>query len=272
MAKIFFSGKLDFLACSFLFLCLLLLLGSNEAKSQIMAGPKVGFNLARVDFRDPVYRSMYNNLPVPGFNAGVMGNFRVNDVWSLHTEFLYSLEGKLITNPNMDFQSNLARYHFVRMPILFRYTIPAPFVGAKFYLNVGPNISRWLGGTGEIFAFDFVDVYENSTMPYRLRLKPGELSPSRTDFFLEEPIKWHLGMDFGGGAVFSLSKKHRVVVDIRYLYGHSFYGRDIDFDMTLGDYFENFQSSPRVWSFSIGYLYDIDLYAWAKGKSTSKEK
>lgn len=237
-----------------------------------MVGPKIGFQLASVDFRDRNYLQNYDVVPVPGFNAGAMANFRVNNYFSLQTEFMYSLEGKGIIGYSEELTSHYARYHFLRMPILFRYTFDRPYSPVKAYVNVGPNISRWFGGRGTIEATDLFEFYDDGKFRYQIQFDPNSLSETRANLVLNEPVKWQLGMDFGFGFIYQMSKKHRFVLDFRYLYGHSFLARDIEVDVSLAPYFENFQSSPRVFAISVGYLYDIDLFAWAKGKSTSKEK
>jgi hypothetical protein len=256
----------------FLLVCLVWFSFPTVVYSQIMAGPKLGINLSSVDYRDSKYYDGFNVLPVPGFNVGGVANIRVNDIFSLQTEIFYSREGKAIYGINKDFQNHLATYHFLRFPILFRYTLNAPAFNSRFYVNIGPNISRWLGGSGSVKALDFQDVFQDSRLEYIIRFSPGDLTYDKVDLFMESPIKWHLGMDFGGGYIYDLSKKHKFFIDFRYLYGHSFYGRDTDITFTLEDYSDTFQSSPQVFSVSFGYIYDIDLFAWAKGKSTLKVK
>src|SRR5690606_23890394 len=63
---------------------------------QMIVGPKVGGGLSRAVFEDWPYKDSYQSHYTYAFQGGIVVNYKVNNVFSFHTEYLYAQAGKRV--------------------------------------------------------------------------------------------------------------------------------------------------------------------------------
>ncbi len=115
-----------------------LLLTGLQGATQTSFGPAVSLNLATQHWTGE--QGNRRITPMPGFQAGVFGNLRVNEQIGIHAEIMYSLEGRKerLTTFNVPGRVSL---HYLRIPILLQY-----FVTENLYIEAGPNPGFFLSG------------------------------------------------------------------------------------------------------------------------------
>ena len=250
---------------------------THSAQSQILAGPKVGFNYATMHFDERTYREEHDILWRPGLNAGAVFNYSVSNstVWSLHSELYYSQKGRYIQRRGVEFVKNRTTFHNIDMPVMFRGTFD--FGSLRWYVNSGPSLSYWLKGHGVMetseldegqvgtvrFSYDFNELPQGVERDYPI-----------ADGIVRAPMAHRLqvGLTFGFGFEFNVLNGKIVQWDFRYNMGHTNIGEKEDNHIGLFKYEENFEGSNRVIETSLAFLFDYNTQLRKKGRSTSRVK
>lgn len=114
---------------------------SIDVYSQWSIGGKIGSNWSNVNFpgKDPSH--------IPGINAGVIGNYQINDKVSFQCNLLYSTRGyKAKESAYIEEENKLkdlkVRFHYLDIPFLIKiYPISC------LYLHAGPQLGIQLHRT-----------------------------------------------------------------------------------------------------------------------------
>lgn len=122
-----------------LFLIALVLAESTIAFSQNPSlGVRGGLNVANLSMNLPAYKPSDSNGPRTSFNAGIYGQYSLNEKMALQAELFYSGEGTHFTDPDTEWPTYI-KLSYLNLPILFKYTIVK-----NFYAMAGPQISYLL--------------------------------------------------------------------------------------------------------------------------------
>ena len=252
----------------------------------IRAGIKGGFQVSWVNFDASAQKDKVNAYPVPGFNAGAVLAFKVRDRYFLHTEYLYSTKGKVITGDkkslaNGVYDPNLKDkvvYSFIDIPVIFTIHFKGKAGKSKqfkWFAGAGPVFSYWLGGRGKITSGDIMESAYKPAIKYKIQFGGENEDPEVVN--VPDANRWQLGLTIGGGLVFEPDPKHRIIMDVRHEYGHTRLGKSNAIHNVFpaaAIYQDNLQARNNGVRFSLMYVveYNTDPKSRNKGKSTIREK
>lgn len=250
----------------------LLILLCTPLYSQFLVGPKAGFQMSKVTYEDEDYRKANKTFFKPGYNVGLVLNYKVNQTFSLHTEFYYSRKGKIEKNNEYGVK-NVASYHYLDLPMLLRVSKHTIIKKQRieYYFNIGPSFGYWLGGKGKITSNEFVEYIDTDKLKYTIKF--DSVSSYGEHEFVPNPNRLQLEINLGGGFVFEMGGKEKLMIDLRYGFGigHTFLGDKDGGDFGLAEFNDNFEGVNHVISVSAAYLYEFNLIqALKKGKTTKK--
>jgi len=272
--KVRFFGLSIFLTVSFF----------SQSHAQLFIGPVAGANFSWTSFDDKDLKDVYNVVPVWGYHAGVQGAFRVRKRFYLNTSLVYSTKGKVLNSadeqsPQHDpFLRNKVTYKFIEMPILYNVDFLGKMGGKsfKYFLGVGPNLSYWLGGKGELWNVDLEEINypsENKKLEYKIVFKQDENTLPEDQMNVAEPNRFQLGLNFAAGLDFEPSRNSKMIVMLRYELGGSFLSKTSNgYFITTPSYQDPLRVRNQGFRISVAYLYDLKLEQRKKGKSTIKRK
>ena len=245
----------------------LLALG-NFCAAQYWFGPKVGFNRTDHNYQSETYRDSFNIQSNYNFEAGVVLTYEASRRYSVHTELIFERSGRNLENrENIPRATSKSNSGYLSIPLLLRYNLGrAPYL---FYVNGGVKLSYWLFNNGRI-ENAFLEEGVPPFREYRLRINRGSTIESNR-LALQEANRLQYALLIGVGANLDLRNKTRVMVDLRYSFGHSNQGFNGSPDFNFGDYVENFEYRNNTISLSIGYLFEYDAQLKRKGRSTNSK-
>jgi hypothetical protein len=258
------------------FFCLFaFILVSNLSSAQILIGPVAGAQYSWVSFDDSNNKDFYRVSPVKGFHAGMALSFLVRKRFFLHTSFLYSVKGKIITGKEDLLLRNEVTYRYIDIPILYTVDFKGKIGNGKefkYFIGTGPNLSYWLSGKGEYYN---TDLSENSIYePRQYRIAFGKLpeDTQENEMSLQDPNRIQLGLNITAGIVFEPFGYQKFNFNVRYELGHSFFSRTTNGFFSQSNYQDVMRSRNQGLRVSIAYLVDLKVEDRNKGKSTIKKK
>lgn len=249
-----------------IYLIFLVLLTSNLAVAQIKVGPKAGIQMATTSFNSNLdYSDSVNSVFKPGFNLGTVLNLEVTKIFSLQFEFNYSLQGRNIKG---QFDENLRhkeKDHYLNLPAMLRYSWKGKKV--KYFVNAGPSLSYWLGGSGKISSSSLA---ANDINSVKYRISFGEPKDETGRIFVQEANRLQIGIDFGTGVQFPVKRGQSLMLEARYTLGHSYLGKSNSVQNNVADYSDNLETSNNVINISAAYVFNRQINGWKRGKSVSR--
>jgi hypothetical protein len=257
--------------CIVILLCLL----SNVTAQVVRVGVKIGgqYDFVKVDqkrFKDTVKLA-----PGIGFNAGLVLSFKVRNRYFLHTEYLYSTKSKTITGKFDPDLKDKVTYHYFEAPILFTMHFKGQLGenrNFKWYLGAGPNIAYLLGGRGVISSGE---LEENgiSSLSYKIKFTPRQDRDHIDEIHYTNVNRVQFGINIGAGALLEPIPKHKVMIDLRYTFDQTLFGKQKADYLVPHDYDDDLRFRNRGVRISLMYLleYNISKKARNTGKSTIKK-
>lgn len=242
----------------------------------------VGSNLSWASFGDRDLKNLFKISPVFGFHAGGHIAFKVRKRFFLHTSILYSAKGfnmKGIADSyeiEEDIGALKIRYNYIDMPIVYTTYFKGD-VGTrsfKYSLGIGPNISYWLGGKGEIENDDTHEFAREALTKFKIVFGKNPDEATENEMVVEKPTRIQLGLNITAGLMFEPAADREVVLTVRYEWGHSFLSRtSVGSFGPTATYFElPLQIKNQGLRISAAYLIDLKVENRKKGKSTSDQK
>lgn len=235
-------------------------------KSQeFLVGAKGGLQLYKMSFddRDLVRDGYYKSQIQGGLNGGGLVAFPLPDDFGFVFEAGYSIKGRRVIHYQNDSARNISRFTFLESAWLFRKAYPVKFYEfpAYWYINIGPNVSYWLGGSGRYKG-------QAATLPYSMQFTDSAESNIRV-MYVENANRLQFGLNFGVGFMTSILGNQRFFAELRFTYGHTHLGEANSAILPgILNFEDNFENAYRTLNFSIGYAYHIDIKDFRKGKST----
>lgn len=246
------------------FLCAMTVKYTLKAQ-QFSLGLKVGPLMSRSVIADKFDRRDFSQRNKPGFMGAGLIIFPLKNNYSFETEVGYSQRGRKILS-NADTWTNSATYNYAEASMLLRKSFPVKIiknVPTQWFVNLGPNISYWIGGRGEIGS--------GRLQSYDIVFGPMPLEPPQPDFdkmYLTDVNRWLFGINIGAGLITPLRRSHRLLTELRFTSGHTFYGKPTSASWRTLGFTDNLRANEKVVSLTVAYLFDIDLKESRKGKST----
>lgn len=185
----------------------------SGAFAQLSMGPKVGLNVSSVTGDGTKYRA--------GVNVGIFGNYRINRLFAIQPEFLYSMQGAAFDDVTILSQTLKSNYtsHYIDIPVLLKVY---PWRGLN--VQVGPQ-----------FGFCVDDEYKLKVNDEEISSKDleqyGYDTKARTFDFA---IALGLGYEFDFG----------MTIDARYNFG-------------LTNIYEEGDGKNTMFMLSLGYKFDF---------------
>ncbi|WP_224995346.1 outer membrane beta-barrel protein [Cesiribacter sp. SM1] len=243
--------------------------------AQLRIGPLAGASLNRVRFAEAEGSEYYSSNRKPGYHGGIATNYKVNDRYSLHLEWLYVYRQKDVSyNRGMLAVRDQASLNYLTVPILYRVSFHSEFKKShqEWYLNAGPALHYWMGGRGKLQTNEQASFLENGSMNYQVRF--GEVGEYGSSEYVNPANRWQMSLYAGGGVIFDLGFGRHIWLDARTSLGPAksyFSSAEKGGDFGLQLYKDNLQSSIMSWSLSAGFMQDIDVRAvLKKGKSVNR--
>jgi len=116
--------------------------------------------------------------------------------------------------------------NFVEVPITYNVFFNGHFKlhgdkRFKYYAGLGPLFSYWLSGHGKIYSGEH---NEGNLPKEKYKIIFGQRSEdftNRDEVYVYKPTRLQLGLVLGGGILTEPDAKHRIMIDFRAEYGHS---------------------------------------------------
>lgn len=200
MKQIFMTVAAAFLAAS--------------AMAQVQIGPKVGMNLYKINGGEKVEEGTSEPFAI-GFNLGVGASFSISDNFAIAPELIYTQKGGSAKQERgEDFIKYTRRNNYVEIPVLTRATFGNTVKG---YVNAGPSVGYWVGGSLRSKVKVNGEVESESTK-FKFVSKDDEIGSNEVPILKDRANRVELGAALGGGVMFDTSAGD-VLLDIRYQAG-----------------------------------------------------
>jgi hypothetical protein len=257
----------------------------SEAIAQVLIGPVVGGNVGWPVYKDKEVKDGLDVQPGFGYNAGASLSFRVQKRFFLQTSVLFSRKVKSIKEKRTDSFydgsfSNELKLNYLEMPILYT----AEFKGKlgkksnkefKWYLGIGPTVSYWLGGKGELVDGDLLEINVNS-LSYKVTFDKDKEEVKQGEMNVNDANRIQLALNISAGLILEPVGFNKIMVALRYEFGHSYLSPTSDGNFGGYDgqlyYSDELQLRMQTLNLSLQYFIDLKTDQRKKGRSTSKVK
>lgn len=261
-----------------IFLCLgLLAFTSNHLSAQKFSlGLKGGPLAVWTPYGDKDYQKTLELKPKVGFYFAGIISFPLKNNYSCVIEGGYSHKGRSVRFDDGN-QMNKATYKFVDAALLLRKSFKFYLrkdVPADWFINIGPHISYWLSGKGTVgpvgsdgmsYKLKFIKSYESYLADH-----PGLHTQT---IFMQDANRWLFGADIGVGMEAPITKTQRVMAELRFTWGHTYFGtKTSQYYNKIGWMDTNMEANEKVLSFTLAYMFDMDLRLNKTGRSTKDKE
>jgi len=249
------------------------------SSAQVLIGPVVGAQYNFSTYDDKTYKDLYSVRYGFSYHAGLSVALRVQKTFFLQTAVLYNERQKVMEGKLDPLFYLKVKNQFIDVPVLFTKEVKAK-IGAdkyyKWYLGIGPNISYWLAGKGELMNSE-LNEYEISPPDYKIEYRvafgkdPAIESPE--EMIVQKPNRFQLGLNFSAGVIFEPENLNKIMVTVRYQLGHSFMSQESKgvFGYPGQLYYED-DLRMRNHSLNLSLFYFIDLKTSERKKGASTIK
>jgi len=262
----------------YLFLVILGLLTMSKLYGQFWVGPKFGGQLATHNYQSKTRLDSFDIKSDFNFHAGIAIDYQTEGRFGVHTEITYLRMGTQVVNKDMtaagallDIVDSRATHHFLTAPMLARVVFGTGQL--KFFVNAGPRLSYWLGSSGNIEADELIEAGEMD-IDYKVVYGSfNEFIGESNIQIIESPNRLQYALDIGGGIMFDISEEQRIMLDLRYSFGHSNMAFNEGNSLAdLAEYQEDMEYRSNMFMFSVAYLIGYSPSMQKKGKSSIKRK
>jgi hypothetical protein len=250
------------------FFVLLLMISLQGYAQQLVVGPTLAAQASRARYDNPGFLDNYKNQLYYGFQAGLVVNYKLNNIISFHTEYNYSMQGKRLQAKFFNEIRNRETYEFLRVPLYLRVGSRAEPGNFSYFFNAGPHLAYLLRARGTVRGTE--EVLDNNLGQINYTLTRQNSTSTTEAFQLQGMNRLFVGLDVGIGMLIPMYA-NRIGVELRYSIGHTNLsdnpsGYD---ELLLPDNTAAF--SNHMLTFRVSYLLEFDLFEIrTKGKSTGK--
>jgi hypothetical protein len=243
-----------------------LLVNAQEFSLGVKAGPIVSLSVIADKFDSEAFSQQLKF----GYAGGGLISFPLKDNYYFVVEGGLSQRGRKILS-NDDTWTNVSTYYFGDASMMLRKAFPFQLkqnIPSKWFINIGPHISYWMGGKGKIGTTKFQE--------YTIVFEPMPVQPPGTgaDFdkmYYSNINRWLFGVDIGVGFVAPLKRKQKIMTELRFTSGHTFYGDTNSAQWRTLGFSDNLRANEKFLTISAAYIFEFNLKEGKMGKS-NKDK
>jgi Outer membrane protein beta-barrel domain len=240
---------------------------AQEFSLGVKAGPVVSLSV----IADKFDREEFSQRLKFGYAGAGLISFPLKDNYYFVVEGGFSQRGRRILS-NDDTWRNVATYYFGDATMLLRKSFPFQLkknIPSKWFVNVGPHVSYWIGGKGKIGTTKYQD--------YKIVFEPMPVQPPGTgaDFdkmYYSDINRWLFGVNIGVGFEAPLRRKQKITTEIRFTSGHTFYGDTNSAQWRTLGFSDNLRANEKFLTISAAYVFDFNLKEGKMGKSTKDKE
>lgn len=252
------------------------LLVSLSAEAQFWFGPKVGGQLITPIYNNKARKDSFDITSKVNWHAGLALDYTTKNLFEVHTELVYMRVNNRSTSTDLFTQEVDSKTvnHYLSAPLMARMVF---FQRSKIKVlaQAGPRLSYWLGGKGSLATSNLIE-FGNNEIEYDIvfsDLKEEELLSSNANgkHLITKPNRLQYALDIGFGGVWEIGPTHRIILDVKYSFGHSYMSfNDGNLITDALTYEEDMEYNTNMMVLSMAYMYGYDVMGRRKGKSTSK--
>jgi len=238
-------------------------------------GPKIAVNVYKSRFQFSEDEEIFSQEPKVGFQVGGIYDMPLTEMIHFAAEFYYSHKGKKTYIVEYGL-TNDATYHFLELPILLRFTFNAAKVSSgtlKWHLDVGPTISYWMGGKGNLYSDGPTTDYDIVFGDLPTTIPP--IGTEGTKMYISNANRWQWGLMAGVGINYPIYKGQVLFIDLRTGLGGTNLGKH-NAQANIVPQILGFSESLDVrfleFSLSVAYTFEVDWVKQFRGKSTDRTR
>ncbi|MEM6842147.1 MAG: outer membrane beta-barrel protein [Bacteroidota bacterium] len=245
----------------------------SGANAQILTGPILGGQATMAG-----YSSQYDGVDSrQDFSFNYLGGwsyaYSVSDYVSFYSELVYSRKGKVqrYSSSSTRIVNHRAHNNFLDAPVMLRVSIPMGRSKARWFINLGPQISYWLGGRGTVTAYEFFGSTNLIDIDYRVSF--SESAPAEGILAVEGANRLQFGLAIGTGFRVPVNRKgQEVVINFRYVSGTTNLGGNESVEISTEGIDEYLGFKYNALQVSAVYAFPVDVFGLRRGKSSQKVK
>ncbi|MFY0608261.1 MAG: PorT family protein [Cyclobacteriaceae bacterium] len=243
-----------------------------SANAQYWFGPKVGLHRNDFIYQESNYKSDSFDVK-SNYNGqyGVVLVYQATEKYAVHGELYYERLNKKVTNKDgSDIPVySKTNFNYLSLPFSLRWNFGRE--PTHFYIAGGPKLSLWLGGSGEILLDEFSeDKTVEGPLDYKMRFTSNRSDRGNNYRTIAEANILQYGLQVSSGVYFDVVSGGRVLLDVRYSFGHSNMGFNNNPDFSFDEYTEDWEFRNYTLSVSLAYLFEYNVALQRKGASTNK--
>jgi hypothetical protein len=232
-------------------------------------GVKAGFLGLKSVYGDKDERKLVDDKIKWGYYGAGFISFPLKNHYTCVIETGFSQKGRKVFFDNGD-SKNFATYYFLDEVLLLRRHFKLNLgknIPADWFINVGPHVSYWLGGKGTVGASD------NDGTAYKIKFIDESLLGDFNTMYMIDANRWLFGLDLGIGMTAPIKSTQRVMAELRFTWGHTYYGGEFTANYNWSNFYDkNLKANEKVLSLTIGYMWDFNVQESRKGHSTKDKE
>jgi hypothetical protein len=271
------TKQVTFGACKILSAITLSLLINFDTRGQIAGegqkfslGAKVGGSINWVSFSEKEQKDTFSVLPAPGYTVGGFINFPLKHDYFVQMELAYSKKGRIFKD--IISLTNSSSYRFVDATMLLRKSFHfnlAPNVPSEWFFSIGPEVSYWISGKGNIRA-------EGPGFPYKIMFD-GTPDGGTKHLWYNDANRWLFSLVVGTGFRAPIGPNQSITTELRFVSGHTnlgqkYYERTPNLWYGVLGYVDTLHVNLKTIVISVSYSWDFNMLQSKMGKSTLKSK
>lgn len=216
-------------------------------------------------FGDREAKDVFDRNITGGFSAGAVLSFPLKHNFDFFTEGEFSQKRR--TLEFNDGWKNRSTYNFLDGTLLLRKSYDFRLekgINAQWFLNIGPQVSYWLGGHGELnvggIAYPYEFVFNE--------VPDGNF----TRMYFNDINRWLFGLTFGFGIKAPLLNGQHITTEFRFVSGHTFLGNEDSSKIEILTFQDTMKTNLKTVSINVAYTFDFDVQKSRMGKSTLKKR
>ena len=249
------------------------ILSVSGVKAQILTGPVLGGQATVASYSTQYDGVDFRQDIAPNYLGGWSYSYAVNSSLAFHSELFYSRKGKVqhYNSISTRLVKHEAYSHFLDVPLMLRFSRPIGRSKVRWFINAGPQVSYWLGGRGDILAYEIFGSDQLIPLEYTISFSQDE--PTDGVLAVEDVNRLQFGLAVGGGFGIPVNRQgHEIAINIRYVTGTTFMSGNESFPIGTTEIEEFLGFKYNVLQISTAYLIPIDIFGMRKGKSSRKVK
>jgi hypothetical protein len=251
---------------TFLKLLFFLLMSISAFGQKYSLGVKVSPLMNWSTFGDAEDRDKFSGGLTFGYAGGLFVSFPLKNDFDFFAEGAYSKKGRVVKSQN-DTWTNTSEYRMIDLHMLLRKSYKFRLeknVPAQWFLNIGPEVSYWLSGKGNIKVegpgSDYTIVFDE---------------PPTSDFtkmYMTDANRWLFGLAIGGGVKAPLGRNQHITTEVRFVSGHTYLGQRNTSHIEILTFEDTMKTNLKILYLNIAYSFDFDVKEGRMGKSTLDKK